>query len=489
MNKAVKITGSLIAFVGIVLSFVNSGYLLGVLFLILGVIQWVDFKQQNSSSDETLEKINSVVQKVHKGEIHHRILLDDDKTKAEQIGWNINESLDQIEDVLRETENTIKAIINGENYRYIMPSGLHGEFRNVAKEFEKAVESLKVSKKVELISGLGKKFIEIDGGVSANLQRVGSEIFQIDESFKEIAQKVRNTSKSADETYNIMTETKADFENLSQKVNETSHEIENMASQIRSISDIVELIKDIADQTNLLALNAAIEAARAGEHGRGFAVVADNVRELAEKTQKATNEIAITIQTLQQQFMTISDNTENVVEISNRSYDTLESFEKLLVTLQSDLRDVTKISDFNTFKLIIITFKISHIIYKSNLYSSVTKESVSKDILNINANNCILGRWMENENIKRILMHFGVYKNMKKEHEKLHETGIVILQRVIKEGVTKNNTEWYYKKLKEIERYATELFKTFEFLFEKLSKEGTKELNEILEYSKKIEAV
>ena len=59
------------------------------------------------------------------------------------------------------------------------------------------------------------------------------------------------------------------------------------------------MIDDIADQTNLLALNAAIEAARAGEQGRGFAVVAEAVRNLAEKTQKATKEIVVMIKGLQ----------------------------------------------------------------------------------------------------------------------------------------------------------------------------------------------
>lgn len=66
----------------------------------------------------------------------------------------------------------------------------------------------------------------------------------------------------------------------------------------------------------MLALNAAIEAARAGEHGRGFAVVADEVRKLAENTQKATSEIGINIQTLQQQTNDLNENSNKITQIA-----------------------------------------------------------------------------------------------------------------------------------------------------------------------------
>jgi methyl-accepting chemotaxis protein len=458
-------------------------YIAGVVAVVVSIFFWLPQKEKDHNKEE-LEKINNVVEKAYNGEIHHRIILDDDKTLEEKIGWNINEMLDQIEDLLRESENTIKAIINGEDYRYILPNGLHGEFKNVALEFEKAIESLKISKKVELIANLGERFTQMDGGVPANLQRVANNVIIIDKAFKEIADKVQESTKNANYTYQIMQETRNDFDELSVKVEETSREIQQMAEHISSISNIVELIKDIADQTNLLALNAAIEAARAGEHGRGFAVVADNVRELAEKTQKATNEIAITIQTLQQQFMNISENTDKVVQISSKSHETLVKFEELINVLQQDLNKVDSISEENALKILFISFTIHHIVYKSNLYASVTREKVLEALKHTNAQNCILGKWLDSSKIKSIIEKCRNYKTIIELHNKVHELGEKIIQRIEKEGVTKENNEWYYNELLQVEQTARKLFEEFNKLIECIVENN--KLKEILSASEEI---
>jgi methyl-accepting chemotaxis protein len=135
--------------------------------------------------------------------------------------------------------------------------------------------------------------------VASAMQEMAATVQEVSENSHKAAEASRSAAQAARQGGEVVQEALASMRSIADSTRKVAARVVELGKGSQQIGKIIAVIDDIADQTNLLALNAAIEAARAGEQGRGFAVVADEVRKLAERTTKATNEIAGMIESIQ----------------------------------------------------------------------------------------------------------------------------------------------------------------------------------------------
>lgn len=208
------------------------------------------------------------------------------------------------------------------------------EMHKIADDFESTVgqivetissASTELEASASTLTATATRSRELSTAVAAASEEASTSVQSVASATEELTSSVNEISRQVQESARIASEAVG-------QARQTNDRVGKLSKAATRISNVVELISNIAGQTNLLALNATIEAARAGEAGRGFAVVASEVKALAEQTAKATGEIGQQIDSIQ---AATQESVGDIKEISG----TIEKLSEISATIASAVEE------------------------------------------------------------------------------------------------------------------------------------------------------
>ncbi|MHB8473486.1 MAG: methyl-accepting chemotaxis protein [Gammaproteobacteria bacterium] len=299
-------------------SFPDMHLLQTVVFLIAGVVAGaVNYWLVKKILLQKLQRISDVANAVSKGDI---------SMKCDLV------SHDLIGDLVKSFNDMAQSL-----------RGMIGEITGSTAQLAAAAEQLTTITE-NTSHGIRQQQAEIDQVATAVNEMVAT-VQEVARNAEQAAHAAQEADQSAKSGALVATEAMGGIDALVNEVERSAGAIRELEAESENIGMVLDVIKGIAEQTNLLALNAAIEAARAGEQGRGFAVVADEVRTLASRTQKSTQEIHTMIERLQ-------SGASNAVKVMEKARAQgkkgVDQVEKAAESLAMIAGAVATINDMNT---------------------------------------------------------------------------------------------------------------------------------------------
>lgn len=373
---------------------------------------------------QTIHKVTTVLKEADAGAFTHRLEYRDGG-ELEQMRVSFNNFAGQLSAYMEEISTSIEEASQKTSYRQIDASAFKGDFKTNINITNRAIANMQTDTKSIMATEINDAIGKIGTGVIGELELLHNDLNRSIHYIDKIVNISKLTESNADESIEVIEEITQRLHALIMSADTSSQSITVLNEKTREISSIVGLIKEIAEQTNLLALNAAIEAARAGEHGRGFAVVADEVRKLAERTQKATSEIAISIQTLQQDASDLQESSESTNEIAQKSLSTIEKFTITFDNFSHGAKQASAYANSIENMVYVLLAKIDHTIYKSNTYTSVVRRT-KRVVENTNHTQCHLGKWYVGT-AKEKFSKTNAYSKVDAPHSEIHRLVNLIL--------------------------------------------------------------